>query len=122
MILIVGPAVVNTLLGFVIGFPAVFGFLTSDDTPFASCLDLFLIWLGVSVAVHSFPTFKDAEEVKNSMTANRNPAWVQSMGLPLSALIYLGAIGSIVWLDVIYALIVVVGIPILFFEILRNAF
>ena len=122
MILIFGPAFLNTVLGIVIGSPAVLSLLTIDDTIFASILDLFLIWLGVSVAVHSFPTFRDAEAVKNSMTAARNPTWVQSMGALLAALVYLGAVGSIIWLDVIYALIAVVGMPILFFEILRMAF
>ena len=122
MILIFGPAAVNTFLGVTIGCPAVLGLLTLDNTVLPSCLDLFLIWLGVSVAVHSFPTFRDAEAVRNSMMAAHNPMWVQSMGAPLAGLMYLAAIGSIFWLDVVYALTVVVGMPILFFEILRFAF
>ena len=122
MILIMGPALVNTLLGLAIGAPAVFGLLTNDDNPFASLRDLFLIWLGVSIAVHSFPNFKDAEEIDNSMSAARHPAWVRSMGAFFSAFSYFAAIGSIVWLDVIYAVILVIGTPIIFFEVLRFTF
>jgi hypothetical protein len=120
MILILGPCMVNVFLGFLIGFPAVFGFLTFDDTIIVSCRDLFLIWLGISIAVHSFPTFENAKAVKNCTMADRNPSWLQAIGAPLAGLMYLGAIGSIIWLDVIFALIIVIGMPILFFEILRS--
>jgi hypothetical protein len=122
IMLIIGQAGINTLLGILIGGPAVFSFFATDDPIWLKFLELFFIWLGVSLAVHSFPTFKDAEGVKNSMMADRNPTWIRALGAPLVAVMYLGAVGSIIWLDVIYALLVVVGLPILLLETLRMAF
>jgi len=122
LMLIFGPAAANTVLGFLIGAPAVLGLLISDNTIISSLLDLFLIWLGTSIAVHTFPTLNEAETVTNAMTAAQNPVWVQMMGLPLSAVTYMAAIGKILWLDAIYALVVVIVIPILFFEVLRMTF
>lgn len=120
--LILGPSMMNTFFGVLIGFPAVLGLLLADNNVAISCLELFLIWLGVSIAVHTFPTFKDAEAATNLAASAHNPKWMQIMGLPFSALMHMGAIGRIFWLDVLYALIVVIGMPILFFEILQMAF
>ena len=122
IVLIFGPALANTLLGFLIGAPAVFAFFTYDETPLLSLLDIFLVWLGVSLAVHSFPTFEHAKAIENTLQDSRNPGWVQWMGQFLSVFAYAGAVGSMFWLDVIYALVLVVGIPIILLEVLRASF
>jgi hypothetical protein len=119
--IILVPAIITTLVGFLTGAPAFLAFFTSDTTPLTSLIDLFLIWLGISFAVNSFPTTEQAMTVKRLLVVPENSTLVRSTGEFLMIAMYACALGSIVWLDVIYALFVVVGIPLVGHEMLRAA-
>ena len=118
MALMVGPFVVNTLLGAVMGFSAVFGLLEIDGS-WSALLNLFLIWLGVSIAVHAFPSLQEAEFFGKSC-ANKSPSVQAATGLVVAGA-HAAALSRIVWVDVIYAVTIVVVLPVIAFELSRLA-
>lgn len=73
-----------------------------------------LMWLAVSIAMHSFPSTGDAKSIWAAVWHREAPVLTKVIGTPLVGLIVIGAIGSIFWLDLIYGVGVVVGIPSLF--------
>ncbi|HEV3324649.1 MAG TPA: DUF3267 domain-containing protein [Puia sp.] len=104
----VGPFIVNTIVGALIALPAslpVFTFHTAGP------LDYVLIYLGVSIAMHAFPSKGDANVIWEAMKESNTPAWVKFIGYPVVGLIYLGSLGSFFWLDLLYGIGVAVGIP-----------
>lgn len=104
----VGPFIVNTVVGALISLPAalpVFVFNTAGP------LDYVLIYLGVSIAMHAFPSSGDANVIWNAMKESNTPAWVKLIGYPVVGLIYLGSLGSFFWLDLLYGVGVAVGLP-----------
>jgi hypothetical protein len=104
----IGPLFVNTLLGLAIGLLALV-FRLSVPAAF-----VVLTWLAVSVAMHSFPSTGDAKSIWSAIWHREAPVLTKVVGTPLVGLIFLGAIGSVVWLDLIYGVAVVLGIPSLF--------
>ena len=115
---ITGCAAFCTLIGFLTGAPATFAFFTTDNSPWLSLLDLFLIWLGISFTVHSFPNFEDASALGYALDSSRESSLIGAIGHVTRFAVYAAAIGRIIWLDVIYAVIVVIVIPILAFKLL----
>jgi len=56
----IGPFIVNTILGALIALPAAMPVFKFDN---ASPLDYILVFLGVSIAMHAFPSTGDANNV-----------------------------------------------------------
>src|SRR5215831_7036948 len=56
----IGPFFVNTLLGVLIATPGVIPLLLFGIES-GSLLDYVLVWLGLSIAIHTFPTVEDAK-------------------------------------------------------------
>ena len=111
----IGPFIVNTVIGALVSLPAVlpiFRFHTA--TP----LDYVLIYLGVSVAMHAFPSRGDASVIWNSVKEPGTSPLVKFIAYPIVGLIYLGSLGSFFWLDLMYGVGVAVGLPNLLISIL----
>jgi len=108
MMISIGPFILNTVLGAVISLPAA---LPVFKLHTAGPLDYLLIYLGVSIAMHAFPSRGDANVIWNSIKESGTPAWVKIVGYPVVGLIYLGALGSFFWLDLLYGIAVAVGFP-----------
>jgi len=104
----VGPFIVNTAIGALISLPAALPVFTFHT---AGPLDYVLIYLGVSIAMHAFPSRGDAGVIWHSIKEENTPAWVRIIGYPVVGLIYLGSLGSFFWLDVLYGVGVAVGLP-----------
>ena len=104
----VGPFLVNTILGAIISMSAAIPVLKFSSGSF---LDYFLIWLGVSIAMHSFPSTGDAKNIWNSIKSDETSLLMKIVATPIVGLIYLGAVGSFFWLDFIYGLTVAMLIP-----------
>jgi hypothetical protein len=103
-----GPFVLNTLIGAIIAFPAALPVFVFDN---AGLLDYFLIYLGVSIAMHAFPSTGDANNIWSCLKEKDTSLWVKIFGYPLTVLIYIGSFGSVVWLDLLYGIGVAVGLP-----------
>lgn len=104
----VGPFIINTVLGALIAFPGAIPVLKFES---GNPLDFLFIWLGVSIAMHAFPSTGDAKSIWHGITSRNVPALVKIVAAPIVALIYVGAIGSVFWLDLIYGLAVALAVP-----------
>ena len=103
----IGPFIVNTILGAVIAMPAAIPVFTFSS---GSPLDYVLIWLGVSIAMHAFPSTGDAQSLWSAIKESNN-IFLKIITAPIVAVIYIGAVGSVVWLDLGFAIFVVMGLP-----------
>lgn len=104
----IGPFLVNSIVGALVGLPAAIGGVAGLA---GSPSHLVLLWLGVSVAMHAFPSTGDAKSIWQCATAPGTSCLARIVVLPFVALIYLGALGSVVWLDLLYGVAVVAAIP-----------
>ena len=104
----IGPFIVNSLLAVMISLPA-----TVPALHFASAapLDYVLIWLGVSVGMYSFPALSDARAIRRALAEPEVPRWARAIGVPVANLLYLCAVGSLGWLDLVYGTLVALVVP-----------
>jgi len=103
----VGPLFVNTFLGLAAGlFAAPLGGSADSRGAYMATL-----WIAVSVAMHSFPSTGDARAIWGAVWRRDAPFLARLLGAPIVGLIYLGALGSLFWLDLAYGVAVAVGIP-----------
>lgn len=91
----VGPFFVNSVVGAVIGFAAMLRLGWSEGDP----LDYFVAWLGISIAMHAFPSIGDAKSIWGTVKSPATPTTTKIIATPIVGLIYAGAIGSFFWLD-----------------------
>ena len=108
----IGPFFVNTILGALIALPAVIPIL-NFNAQFGEkqLLYYFLIWVGVSIAMHSFPSTGDAKGIWKEVRSNQTSILTKIIGAPIVLFIYIGAIGSAFWLDLAYGIAVVAFLP-----------
>jgi hypothetical protein len=106
----VGPFIVNTVLGIIILLPAAVEVIEFKN--YTNPVALVLAWLGVSVLMHSFPSTGDAKSLTEAVIKNKSVnLFVRILVSPVVGLIYLGSIGSMFWLDFMYALAVGMVLP-----------
>ncbi|HXC03211.1 MAG TPA: metalloprotease family protein [Bacteroidia bacterium] len=104
----VGPFFVNTILGGLIAAPAAIPVIKfGTGTP----LDFLLIYLGVSIAMHAFPSTGDAKSMWNAIWKEKSSLGVKIAVTPIVGIIMLGALGSMMWLDLAYGVGIAVGLP-----------
>lgn len=67
-----------------------------------------LFWLGISIAMHSFPSIGDADNLWNASKQawKRNP--MALLGFPIVGLIKLAALTKAIWFDLLYAIVLLV--------------
>jgi len=104
----IGPLFVNTVIGLIVGLLAVP--LRHSEGPVAFAHGV-LMWLAVSIAMHFFPSTGDAKSIWQAVWEKSAPVTARLVGTPLVALIFAGAIGSVFWLDLLYGIGVVIGLP-----------
>jgi hypothetical protein len=104
----IGPFIVNTLLAFLIAFPAAMQFKFDE----ANAFDYLLIYVAVSIGAHAFPSTGDASSLWDAvMKSESSSIFSKIIVAPLVGFIYLGALGSVIWLDMIYGVAVSLGLP-----------
>ena len=104
----IGPFFLNTILGALIAFPAALSSYNFDHSGF---LEYLLMYLGISIAMHAFPSTGDANSIWRALNDKDTNLLVQVVGFPIVGLIYLGAIGSFFWLDLLYGYGVAIELP-----------
>lgn len=106
----VGPFIVNSVIGLLIVSASPISVLVFNDI--SNPLNYVLLWLGFSVLMHSFPSTGDAKHLYESVIKNKEVnLGIKILVFPIVCLIYLGAIGSVIWLDAGYAFIMCFLIP-----------
>ncbi|NML19683.1 DUF3267 domain-containing protein [Pseudoflavitalea sp. G-6-1-2] len=108
IIISAGPFLINTILGALIALPAALPVFTLDN---ANWVHYLLMYLGVSIAMHAFPSTGDAKNILKSLREKETSPLTKLIGFPVVGLIWLGAIGSMFWLDLLYGVAIAVGIP-----------
>lgn len=111
-----GPLFINTIFGAIIAFPGALGLLKLQ---ISNPIEYFLLWLGISVAMHAFPSTGDAKSFLHSIWFHKAPVFLKLLITPIALLIYIGALGSMFWLDIIYGVGVVLLFPKLLLLILK---
>jgi hypothetical protein len=105
----VGPFIINSLLCILICLPAyvpvkVFGL----NHP----LSFVLLWLGVSIGMHAFPSMQDGTCLWNAAKkAAATGNLLAIVSFPLVVLIYAANLLSFFWLDYFYGLALGFGLP-----------
>ncbi len=110
----VGPLFVNSILCIVICFPA---FMPVRVFHLDHPLSYFLLWLGVSIGMHAFPSTHDADNLlQHAKKAAKafNPLAILSF--PLVLFIVVANALSVVWADCLYGLALGLGLPELIFR------
>ena len=80
-----------------------------DDANF---FDYILIYLGVSIGSHAFPSTGDAQTLWESvMKSDEHSLLTKIFVAPIVGFIYLGALGSFFWLDFAYGFAISMGLP-----------
>lgn len=97
MLIGAGLFIINSIWGAFIAMPAGIVIVKFEA---GAIFDYLIMWIGVSIAMHAFPSAGDAKNIWKPDTDTART--VKIIGAPIVGLIYLGALGSVVWLDLIY--------------------
>ncbi len=103
-----GPMLVNTGLALLAGVAAQRGWVTGLEPWLAKAL---LLWLGVAIGMHAFPSLDDANNVMDHIWQKGTGWFTRLLAMPPGILLYLGAFARWVWLDVAWGFLVVVWGP-----------
>lgn len=104
-----GPFIVNSLLCIFICFPA---FLPIYIFEAKSIPLYFLLWLGISIGMHAFPSITDGKAMlQNAKKAASSGNILAILSFPIVLLIYLANIGRFFWLDYMYGVAIGLGLP-----------
>lgn len=109
-----GPFFLNTLLCMLICFPASIAFHVFDDH---NLFNYFLVWLGVSIGMHAFPSNQDANVIwakAREAAKKKNPLAIASF--PIVILIYIANVLRVVWFDALYGIFIGIILPSLIFQ------
>lgn len=110
----VGPLLINSLLCFLICFPA---YMPIQVFQLEHPLSYFLMWLGVSIGMHAFPSTHDATNLlEHAKKAAKNLNPLALLSFPLVLLIMAANVLSFFWADLIYGVALGVGLPALIFK------
>lgn len=105
----VGPFIINSLLCIIICFPA---FIPVRVFNIEDKISYVLLWLGISIGMHSFPSTGDAsalyQHAKQSVSALHPLAIIS---FPLVVIIYIANALRFFWLDYIYGVAIGLGLP-----------
>jgi len=105
----VGPFVINSLLCILICSPA---FVPVRVFGVKNPLSYFLLWLGISIGMHAFPSTGDAKALLyNAKKAIASGNIFAVVAYPIVLLIYAANIASIFWADYLYGLAIGLGLP-----------
>jgi hypothetical protein len=104
-----GPFLINSLLAFIIAFPAAIPVAQFSGGTF---FDYLLLYLAISIGAHAFPSTTDASTMWNAVWHGENtPIWLKIILVPITGFILLGTLGSFFWLDLIYGVFLSILLP-----------
>lgn len=107
----VGPFLINSIVGALIALPGILPILTLKGNVNYGVFEMFLFWLGVSIAMNAFPSIGDAKSMWEAIKGENSNLLTKIVGIPIVGLIYIGALGSIAWLDLFYGIGICTLVP-----------
>jgi hypothetical protein len=110
-----GPFLVNTVLCFLICFPA---FMPVSYFDISHPLSYFLLWLGLSIGMHAVPSNEDANNIfEQAKTEVKSLNPLAIISFPLVALIYIFNVLRFIWADLAYGIGIGIGLPSLLYGV-----
>ncbi len=110
----VGPLLVNSVLCMVFCFPSLMPIKFFD---LGDPLDYGLMWLGISIGMHAFPSTQDASTLWTQAREAAGDFNVLALiSFPLVGLIFIANILSIIWFDALYGLALGILVPTILLE------
>jgi hypothetical protein len=109
-----GPFLVNSILCMLICFPA---FMPVRMFGVGHPLSYFLLWLGISIGMHAFPSIQDGQSLLTQARKEvslLNPLAIVSY--PLVLAVYAANVLRFFWLDFLYGAAIGLGLPTLIFR------
>lgn len=110
-----GPFFVNSLLAALIAFSFV---LPALEFRVSATQGYILAWVSVSIAMHSFPNTDETGDLWRAVWSPRSSTLTRLFATPLVGFMYVGVLGRIICLDLLYGLGVVVLAPALLLYVL----
>ena len=104
-----GPFFINTILCLIICFPASIPYYFFNDRSF---MTYFLLWLGVSIGMHAFPSNTDARHIwqqAKEEVQKRNTLAIISF--PFVVLVFIANLLRFFWFDALYGYSIGVLLP-----------
>ncbi len=115
----VGPFFVNSLLCVLLCFPV---FYPSRAFGYEDLLTYPLLWVGLSIGMHAFPSTGDARNLwRHAKIAVREKSVLALVSFPLVALIFVANILRVIWFDLAYGVALGVGLPELLLKLAARA-
>ncbi|MFC1764143.1 hypothetical protein ACFL6U_18975 [Planctomycetota bacterium] len=102
---------INTVFGIILGSLA-WLYTMTDTLLMIPCI--LLVWLSVTMAVHAFPSIDEAQRTWQLLQKKNTPWIAKLVGRPLAGIMLVGALGSLLQLDLIYGIAIGIGLPWLF--------
>lgn len=103
----IGPLIVNSVVGFCLGYFA-FGSLKTISNSLQGYL---LAYLALCIGMHAFPSTGDAKSIWSALW-RPSASWIAKIvGVPLVGILFLFALGSIFWLDLVYGVAIALYLP-----------
>jgi hypothetical protein len=110
----VGPFLVNSLLCILMCWPA---FIRVRIFGMGDALSYLLLWLGLSIGMHAFPSNLDARNLwRYACQAAKRFNPFAMVSIPLVGLIFVANALQVVWFSAIYAVAIGIGLPELIFK------
>jgi len=104
-----GPFLVNSVLGALFCSASL---LPVWELQLADPFAYFFLWLGLSIAMHAFPSRTDLKPLfEGAWPALRSGNVAVLLGLPLIAVLWVGSLLSVAWVDLIYGITVGLALP-----------
>jgi len=94
----IGPFILGTVVSLAF-------FVISKVFPHKSALGYILIWIGGSIAMHSFPSSGDAKNLWRETNRHIKKSFLAVIGYPAVLLIFVASFLSMFWFDLWYAVI-----------------
>lgn len=111
LLISIGPLIVNTLLCALLTFPAMFPIFILDTEKY-NVVFMVLMWAGVSMGMHAFPSNEDmknfVDQVKNAQEGGLLPILAKL----LARIFKIANALRIAWFDLIYAFCISLVLPI----------
>jgi hypothetical protein len=108
-----GPFFVNTALCLLICLPA---YMPIQFFEISQPFSYLLMWLGLSIGMHAIPSNQDANNVfHQAKEVAKKGNLLAIISFPIIGLIYVFNVLRVVWADLIYGLLIGIGIPTLIF-------
>jgi len=108
ILICIGPFLASTFFGVLIALPAVMSIFSGGDS---SVLDWLKLYLGISMAVHAFPSTGNVDAILKLMKEENTPLRIKMAGYPVAILMYPGSEAGFFWHRMVYGTALVIGIP-----------